>query len=162
MIFGTTRYGVPSRFLRDLPKTSVRPMATDTARQMGVGERRVDRLPSFDRLRDAWTHPQARSGGHAGPDDGGPRSRIEERRYDAPASSRAREEPSHAPGERYVERDPGVDESGHGPLRPGARVSHEKFGTGKLVSVDGGDDPTASVQFPGWGVKRIKLRFLRL
>lgn len=68
--------------------------------------------------------------------------------------------PARSPGERYVEREP-ADVSGEGGLVRGARVMHEKFGVGVIVEVDPGDDPIATVKFSGWGVKRIKARFLK-
>ena len=67
--------------------------------------------------------------------------------------------PPRAPGERYVERDEGAE--GGGAMGRGARVVHEKFGRGVILSVDPGVDPIVTVEFSGWGTKRIKARFLR-
>ena len=137
MIFGTTRYGAPSRFVSDLPRAAVKQIATSPASDM-VG-RFVDRMSQYERPRGAWTHPQA----DRAPDSwerGGP----------GPKSERA-------PGERYVEHD--GDFGGGG---AGRRVKHDKFGAGVIQSLDEGDDPIATVKFSGgWGVKRIKARFLK-
>ena len=71
-------------------------------------------------------------------------------------------EPRREPGERYVERDPDTAATLDGGfvVRIGARVRHAKFGVGVVEDVDGGQDPTVTVQFPGWPKKRIKLGFL--
>ena len=45
-------------------------------------------------------------------------------------------------------------------LRVGSRVRHSKFGVGVVHAIDGGHDPSVTVKFSGWGVKRIKQRFL--
>jgi hypothetical protein len=42
----------------------------------------------------------------------------------------------------------------------GARVRHAKFGIGVVEDVDGGSDPTVTVQFPGSPKKRIKVSYL--
>jgi DNA helicase-2/ATP-dependent DNA helicase PcrA len=46
-------------------------------------------------------------------------------------------------------------------LAPGDKVTHDSFGLGTVVSVDGaGDKAAASVDFGGeYGVKRLVLRF---
>ncbi len=133
-IFGTTRYGLPSQFIADMPSSSVRSGATSAARsraQPGLAELAGRARAAWSQpQRGAWSHPQA--GLRAGP-----------------------AEPTRAPGERYVERD--ADEGGG----RGQAVFHEKFGRGMVVSLDAGDDPIATVRFSGWGVKRIKSRFLR-
>jgi DNA helicase II / ATP-dependent DNA helicase PcrA len=157
MIFGTTRYGIPSRFVADLPKSILRPITTDSARQMFGGfERRVDRAgPTFQRSREPWSHPFNEPGeGSSRPAAFRAQSSGLRPRNDAPPP------PLRSPGERYVEHD-ATDEGEGGVIRAGARVRHEKFGAGTVVSVDHGDDPIATVRFSGRGEKRIKLSFLR-
>jgi DNA helicase-2/ATP-dependent DNA helicase PcrA len=137
MIFGNTRFGVPSRFLADFPSGSVQASMTPAAAselQWRGASREEPQRP-----RGPWTHPMA--GGAS-------------RRPEAPPM------PARSPGERYVEREP-ADVAGEGGLVRGARVMHEKFGVGVIVEVDAGDDPIATVKFSGWGVKRIKARFLK-
>ena len=45
-------------------------------------------------------------------------------------------------------------------LRVGMRVRHTKFGVGQVQSIGSGSNPSISVKFGGWGVKRIKLSYL--
>jgi DNA helicase-2/ATP-dependent DNA helicase PcrA len=151
MIFGQTRYGVPSRFLSDVPASSVKQVATASASLEG---RRFAGLPAPagpPGPRAPWVHPL---------DRGDPLSQLEERPA-RPPTRPSFEAPSRAPGERYVERE-GADEAGdEGALARGARVWHDKFQTGVVVSVDAGADPIVTVRFPGYGDKRIKASFLR-
>src|SRR5262249_34577710 len=119
-IFGTTRWNRPSRFLTELPPEAAEHTATRAASAEAVGARFIDR-PSWndkgryvDREEESeprfrkWRHPQT--------------------------SSQA----SLQPGDRYVDRD-GIDsapgESTKLPLRRGARVKHDRFGEGRVVSV---------------------------
>ncbi len=143
MVFGTTRYGLPSRFLGDLPQASLRPMATS---MMGATAGLREGLgASIARARDVWRHPF--EGGASAP-----RGSI--KRFDPQATQRA-------PGERFVEREdgPSHDDEG-GSFSSGSRVEHARYGQGTIVLLDPGDDPTATVKFRGWGEKRIKARFL--
>jgi DNA helicase-2/ATP-dependent DNA helicase PcrA len=135
MIFGNTRFGMPSRFLADFPSGSVQASMTPAAASEMQWRGSSREEPS--RARGPWTHPM----------DGG-------------SSRRPMAPPPRSPGERYVEREP-VEAPGEGALARGARVMHEKFGVGVIVDVDAGEDPIATVKFSGWGVKRIKARFLK-
>jgi DNA helicase-2/ATP-dependent DNA helicase PcrA len=48
-------------------------------------------------------------------------------------------------------------------LRPGMRVSHEKFNAGKVIKVEGqGDNLMATIFFDQHGEKKIMLKFARL
>jgi DNA helicase II / ATP-dependent DNA helicase PcrA len=97
------------------------------------------------------------------PDRGGPAPRPDRPAGRREAPIRRREEPRREPGERYVERDPEAAAAtldGGMVVRIGARVRHAKFGIGVVEDVDGGADPTVTVQFPGWPKKRIKLGYL--
>ena len=133
-IFGTTRYSLPSQFLSDLPAGSLRQGATSAARARTASGPSLADLAG--RARAAWS-------------EGRPRGAWSHPQDRAPAA------PVRAPGERYVEREDG---GGGG---QGQAVFHEKFGRGVVTSIDSGDDPIATVRFSGWGVKRIKSRFLR-
>jgi DNA helicase II / ATP-dependent DNA helicase PcrA len=143
-IFGSTRWGRPSRFLGDLPPESVDMKAT-----RGVSsqrERYVDR-PAF-------------SGGYAGAHGGVPSWRYPQSAPGARAGA-----PNLSPGERYVERE-FVDESADAddcqvPLRRGSRVRHDRFGEGEVRRVDASGDPSVVAFFPGWGEKKILARFLK-
>jgi DNA helicase-2/ATP-dependent DNA helicase PcrA len=151
MIFGQTRFGLPSRFITDLPRSTVRQGATPALeRQQSSRESGSGSVGSvYARVRaggSPWTHPQERasSGGANSP-------------------GRARAEPERAPGERYVERELDLDQRGgeDGAICVGGRVQHKTFGVGLVMSIDGGGDPVVSVKFSGYGVKRIKAAFLQ-
>ena len=142
-IFGQTRWGRPSRFIGDLPATSVEHLATRSASVRT--ERYIDRndralgsgMSSQSHAGSPWRHPQA-----------------------APPP------PSRDPGERFVDReffgdDHGAPES-EIPLRRGARVRHDRFGEGEVRRVETAGEPAVVAFFPGWGEKKILARFLKL
>lgn len=145
-IFGTTRYGLASRFIGDLPRASVRHDMTAALSSHRVGRPDAGMGAVMGRARAAWSHPQDRAVSDMG------------RSYGSRPSAQA---PSRAPGERYVERDDHGDAGGDGELRVGARVEHKTFGVGVVQAVDAGDDPVVTVKFSGYGPKRIKARFLQ-
>jgi DNA helicase-2/ATP-dependent DNA helicase PcrA len=141
-IFGTTRYGLASRFIGDLPRGSVRHEMTASMAVLG-GSRRgagAGSGPFAPRSREPWVHPQARAAAAMRSPGGGGGGG-----------------PARAPGERYVERDADAG----GAFDVGARVEHKTFGVGTVISADGGQDPTVTVKFPGYAPKSIKARFLR-
>jgi DNA helicase-2/ATP-dependent DNA helicase PcrA len=151
-IFGTTRYGIASRFITDLPRAAIHHDMTAS-----VAGHRVSRPdPSYGgssyggpRQRAPWSHPQERAA--AGMRDA----------YARPGTQ-PQPQPARAPGERYVEADEHTDAGGggEGHLYSGMRVSHKTFGAGIVQAVDPGDDPVVTVKFSGYGPKRIKARFL--
>ena len=104
-------------------------------------DREPDAVRRIDRGIDAgaatrWRHPQAREG-----------------RSDA------------QPGDRYVDHDffdDRPDETAGGRMRRGARVKHDRFGEGKVLSVVSVGEPAVVAFFPGWGEKKILARFLKL
>ena len=54
-------------------------------------------------------------------------------------------------------------DEGSGGLRAGTRVLHPRFGTGKVIAVEGqGPDAKATVRFPIIGDKFIVAKFLTL
>jgi DNA helicase-2/ATP-dependent DNA helicase PcrA len=72
-----------------------------------------------------------------------------------------------APASERVASRPGVKSVGNRPvpaLRPGDRVTHDKFGLGTVVSTDGyGSDAEAKIDFGGeYGVKHLVLRYAPL
>ena len=153
MIFGQTRYGIPSRFLGDVPASSVKQVATASA---SIEGRRFAGLPAPAAPpgpRAAWVHPLDRGDEHA----------QVEARPARPNPGRPSFEPQRAPGERYVEREVERDEdvADDGAFGSGSRVWHDKFQAGVVISVDAGADPIVTVRFPGYGDKRIKASFLR-
>ena len=133
-IFGTTRLGAPSRFLRDLPRDVVHASATSAAK--GAEATRYADAPPRARPSGDFHHPQARP----------------------------RPAPPVAPGERYVdhdEADPSYDDGGVATeLRRGARVRHKKFGIGQVVKTLELGEPAVVAFFPGWGEMKVLARFL--
>jgi DNA helicase-2/ATP-dependent DNA helicase PcrA len=180
MIFGTTRYGLPSRFLTDVPKDVTRPAATSAARgRLEFADRMQRSTATPVSQRSPWVHPQdsARSserGSERVVDRNSERSSERGANMSfafrgaepaRPASTRVPERPpmpERAPGERYVEVDSDVGGGDEMGFRRGSPVRHEKFGRGVIEAIDPGDDPIATVKFSGWGTKRIKARFLKL
>ncbi len=141
-IFGGVRFGAPSRFLADIPRDVIQHRTTEALR--ASPGRFIDRESlARPQPRLAWSHPQARQ-------------RVESPRP-----------PPVLPGERYVERDEATPRWGgaapeHLDYAIGDRVSNKAFGFGRIVALDGGADPTATVDFVGWGRKRVKVRFLEV
>jgi DNA helicase-2/ATP-dependent DNA helicase PcrA len=139
-IFGTTRWGRPSRFIADLPADAVVHKTTRAATQ------RVDPYVQRQSMQQAssapWRHPQA-----------APVSRP------PPAPQR-----EVAPGERFVDREFFSDDASDTtdmPLRRGSRVVHARFGEGEVRKVEVAAEPTVVAFFPGWGEKKILARFLK-
>jgi ATP-dependent DNA helicase UvrD/PcrA len=137
-IFGTTRWNRPSRFLGELPGATVEHVATAA---IGSGERAfgggryVDRGVGTDPPMRPWRHPQA------------------------PAQTNAAQS-----GDRFVDHDFFDDRAGEVTevlLERGARVRHDRFGEGQVLSVISLGEPTVVAFFPGWGEKKILARFLK-
>jgi DNA helicase-2/ATP-dependent DNA helicase PcrA len=156
-IFGTTRLGIPSRFIGDLPPEAIEPMETAAARASGASGRYIDRdqaPTSWKRPRGQsqvpWSHPQADAipGDSWGP---GPSVHLESRRH---RSTEA--------GERYVEYEDSDIPAEAAPLRRGAKVFHERFGRGEVMKVSNIGEPAVVAFFPGWGEKKVLARFLKL
>jgi len=148
-VFGSSRMGRPSRFINDIPADVRRHSQTEAMR---VATRFVDRPPpssgGFDRARAVapWRHPTSA---------GGP-----------PSSARPSSPPPSAePGSRFVDRE-FFDDVPEGEAMPrvkrGMLVKHEVFGEGRVLAVEEASDPKVVAAFPGWGEKRVLLRFLRL
>jgi DNA helicase-2/ATP-dependent DNA helicase PcrA len=144
-IFGTTRWNRPSRFLGELPAAAVKHVVTSalgsSSGGFGGGGRYVDR--------DAGAEPKLGMG----------------RQWNHPQAAR-RWEPARAPepGDRFVDHEFFDDRPADVtdmPLRRGARVTHERFGEGKVLTVVSVGEPAVVAFFPGWGEKKILARFLK-
>jgi DNA helicase-2/ATP-dependent DNA helicase PcrA len=150
-IFGTTRLGVPSRFVGDLPPDAIEHLETPSARAAGQAGRWIDRAPSGGYGQTAptsWRHPQA---GSSPPP---PRARPGGRVQSAPLS--------REPGERYVDYDEAGDVPEGLELRRGMNVVHERFGRGEVLKIVTIGEPAVVAFFPGWGEKKVLARFLKL
>lgn len=145
-IFGTTRLGVPSRFIGDLPKDVIEHLETAAAKTAGTS-RWIDRPSSFSGApsRSFGSTPPRSYGGYTG--------------RESPSRP-----PPRAPGERFVEYDASDAGDAGGDaseLRRGMSVLHERFGRGEVLRVVAASEPAAVVFFPGWGEKKVFTRFLR-
>jgi DNA helicase II / ATP-dependent DNA helicase PcrA len=139
-IFGTTRLGVPSRFVSDLPPEAIEHLETPSARAATGAGRWIDRdtAPTSWRPRastPSWRHPQA--------------------------AERSRGAPAREPGERFVEIDPDAHPLDSVELRRGSMVFHERFGRGEVLKIVTAGEPAVVAFFPGWGEKKVLARFLR-
>ena len=150
-IFGTTRWGRPSRFISDIPEEAVEHLAT---RARGAGpERYIDR-----------------GGGREGSSRGAPQgatSRSGAESWRHPQRVSELPAPARAPGERFVDREffsDAASDMGDSslPLRRGARVVHPRFGEGEVRRIENASEPAVIAFFPGWGEKKILARFLKL
>jgi len=133
-IFGTTRWNRPSRFLGELPPGVAEHIATRAMAGESRMARFVDRDPEREPVARPWKHPQAPSA--SAPD----------------------------PGSRFVDHeffDDRPDDVTDMKMRRGARVRHERFGEGQVVSVVSMGEPAVVAFFPGWGEKKILARFLK-
>ena len=68
------------------------------------------------------------------------------------------------PASERLARRPGMNAAGNRPvpaLAPGDRVTHDAYGLGRVLSVEGrGDDPEAKIDFGGdYGIKHLVLRY---
>jgi DNA helicase-2/ATP-dependent DNA helicase PcrA len=162
-IFGQTRYGLPSRYLGDLPKASVRLGATPAMESQKSLRSTSSFGGSLSPARTGpWTHPQERARAQVASASQGYAARGVS--YPGRPGFQAPQAPERAPGERYVEREIVVDSDAGQEVatgRVGGRVGHKTFGMGVVMSIDEGDDPIVTVKFSGYGVKRIKAKFLR-
>jgi DNA helicase-2/ATP-dependent DNA helicase PcrA len=136
-IFGKTRWNRPSRFLGEMPAgVSVHVGTASMAAAAGApSSRYVDREVEREAVARPWRHPQAAPQA-SGPDPGG----------------------------RYVDHDffdDRTEEVTDMRLRRGARVRHDRFGEGQVVSVASVGEPAVVAFFPGWGEKKILARFLK-
>ena len=141
-IFGKTRWNRPSRFLGELPGSTVAHQATG-ALAAGSAGRFVDRADDTGRRIDSdfegearrpWRHPQA----------------------SAP--------PSPPPGDRFVDHDffdDRTEDVTRSSFQRGSRVKHARFGEGRVLSVADVGEPAVVAFFPGWGEKKILARFLK-
>jgi len=145
-IFGTTRLGVPSRFVGDLPRDAIEHLETAAARSAGAQGRWIDR----ESMAPTSWRPRSSSP---------PPSQTPTTWGDVGARARA---PSREPGERFVDYDAASDVSDSVELRRGMKVVHERFGRGEVMKIVSVGEPAVVAFFPGWGEKKVLVRFLKL
>jgi DNA helicase-2/ATP-dependent DNA helicase PcrA len=108
-IFGQTRYGIPSRFLADLPKASLRSIVTPAAALMQgrnrlLGGAQSEMGPSSFRQRGEWVHPQQRAGASGSYAREGDREFRQPAPYDSGAESGPVRHVERTPQSVYVGR----------------------------------------------------------
>ncbi len=164
-IFGITRLGTPSRFIHDLPPSTVEHLETPAARAAGGQGRWIDRGGSGngDHTQPTSWRPGGRSGSGTGAGTGAGGWRHPQSAPVPAARARGLEAPSaREPGERFVEYEDGGDGAEGVSLRRGMSVRHEKFGRGEVLNVVSVGEPAVVAFFPGWGEKKVLARFLKL
>jgi DNA helicase-2/ATP-dependent DNA helicase PcrA len=140
-IFGQTRYGAASRFLRELPAHHVEELQTGAA---SAQTRYIDR-PDRTQGRFVQKQEPVRE----------PGERYVDREYFDDVPSEETAPPKRAPGMP-------APAAGSGPaLRRGMKVVHARFGEGEVRDVVHLGEPAAVAFFPGWGEMKVLARFLR-
>jgi DNA helicase-2/ATP-dependent DNA helicase PcrA len=149
-IFGTTRFGTPSRFIADMPKGVWEQRTTPRARS-DANDRYIDRP---GRALGALPPGRGVSSLRATPyPTRGPGTREGTREGMRPTP------PPPAPEGRYIE--PEYVDDGEG-IRPGTKVFHPRFGEGQVRKVLELAEPAVIAFFPGWGEMKVLARFLSL
>jgi DNA helicase-2/ATP-dependent DNA helicase PcrA len=165
-IFGTTRWNRPSRFLAELPSAAAEHVATKAATSEATAGRYIDREAWGGRPGDRETW----GGRSADRETWGSRSGSREKQADARSHQWRHPQAtvqtsSLKPGDRYVDNADCVDavsaETSTLRLRRGARVKHDRFGEGRVLSVVSVGEPAVVAFFPGWGERKILARFLK-
>ncbi len=153
-IFGTTRWGRPSRFIRDLPSDVV----------LHKGTRAVGSTPSA--RNETFNSPSQSSNRYI--DRPSANRELVPMPYHQARPVAARQpppQPARESGERFVDReffsDDSSGDSQEESFRRGSRVLHDRFGEGEVRSVMSLGEPAVVAFFPGWGEKKVLARFLR-
>jgi DNA helicase-2/ATP-dependent DNA helicase PcrA len=153
MLHGQTRYGLPSRFLDELPPAVVERVLTRPAQPRGMGGAAAWEGDGWGSGRGA-----SRTGAH-GPGQGGGARRPAPGpvpAWAAPLAARSGPVPGVAGS------DGGAAGNGTG-LRVGQGVRHARFGEGVVVRLAGsGSDARAVINFGAIGTKELLLTVARL
>jgi DNA helicase II / ATP-dependent DNA helicase PcrA len=149
-LFGSPRDNRPSRFIAELPRNLLDRTVTPLY-EISFGQRtRFD-----DRSQD-------RSFDQRPPPSGSSLAWKQREFFNKPAPAPEARKPHAIPGDTYVERDAEVSDYGESvELFPGTRVKHKRYGAGTVKAIHEGVDPSVTVRFPGWGDKKILVRFLQ-
>ncbi len=157
-LFGRTKYLSRSRFIDDLPQDCLTLSGESRPQLAGFTPPRnwqsgATGSPRYDSRSDlpAWTSPGGR---RAAASISVPQER-------APALGRHIDSDAFddLPADDFA--DPSYDAEEEHVVRPGQKVSHKKFGVGRVERVESGTPPTVVVRFAGYGPKRIVATFLQ-
>jgi len=173
-IFGEEDVTEPSRFLNELPLELMHNLSTGpswlgfaespatrqnreaVAAMRGDSPRPVKKTSNYagktynsvDGVREFFKQRTSSGAGQPARGTDGPRGRgVEERRGRGDRGSSSRAGASGSSGD----------------IRVGARVKHEKYGTGVVLRSEGaGDDAKLTISFPGYGQKKFVAKFVSL
>ena len=172
MLFGSTQYNPPSRFLDEIPSELIENIG-QTSRRGGRGSYRQDFRSDGGGRRDGWgsgSPSKASAPSHAVASNGGWESEFRKARrsslgsFDPDDDARDSAAIAHRErvvdaalrsSERAVDSTTGAEKIG---LRIGDDVGHVKFGEGVIVELRGeGDKAEATVRFREVGTKTLLL-----
>jgi DNA helicase II / ATP-dependent DNA helicase PcrA len=144
-LHGEALVGLPSRFLKEIPKEHVEPVSRVNESQGYTASSVGTRYESSGQVRfgsgapSGFRHPQ-------------------ERGKPQPKFTGVKTTPAKRPaGESYVDRSDGDDPN---QILRGARVRHAKFGEGSVLQVEAGRPPKVTVKFDQVGIKTLVASFL--
>lgn len=142
--YGKLEFGNPSRFLREIDSRYLRLVQSDSAvTGAGSGAGAHPLRSSWSAVRPEWDAEEA------------PR-RLSVPPVVAPVPRTLRRvSPSETPSAA-------VGAASDAPVRAGQFIEHERFGRGRVVTVEGrGENAKATVEFQNAGTKQLLLRFAR-
>ncbi|HEX5659239.1 MAG TPA: 3'-5' exonuclease, partial [Polyangiales bacterium] len=143
-LHGESMVGLPSRFLKEIPKEHVEPVSRVSegfgASSAGTRYESAGQVRYGSGAPSGFRHPQERG------------------RPQTPKLTGVKAPPPRRPpGESYVDRSDGDDAN---QIMKGARVRHAKFGEGSVLAVEPGRPPKVTVKFDQVGVKTLVASFL--
>ncbi len=151
--YGKMDFAEPSRFLKDIDPQYLAPDSPDAlpGRSVGLG---TGRSPFFSGDFAAERRPQGLFGGHTEQQE--PLRPFRPQPVAEPAKRLRPLRSAPAP------QTSGASASSSSVLQAGATIEHERFGLGRVLSVEGsGDNAKATVDFRNVGRKQLLLRFAR-
>jgi DNA helicase-2/ATP-dependent DNA helicase PcrA len=142
-LHGEAMVGLPSRFLKEIPKELVEPISrvaeSFTASSAGTRYESGGQVRFGSGAPSGFRHPQERG------------------RPQTPKLTGVKTSPPKRTGESYVDRSDGDDPN---QITLGARVRHAKFGEGSVLGMEAGRPPKVTVKFDQVGVKTLVASFL--
>lgn len=140
--YGKTEFGTPSRFLRDIDSTLIS-LPKDSALRSKVD----NNARGFSTVNRTVINKGMTSSGQ--------RLRSMQSATVAPANQTSSSSSATTP--------PPMMSEGIGGIAVGKAVAHDRFGKGKVISIEGvGENAKAHIQFENSGTKQLLLRFARL
>lgn len=150
--FGQLVQNEPSRFLDELPEQYVDKTFSGSGTKITGGF--TSGGSAFDRMNSGWRKPD-------------PRINDAEKKYGPPPGKKT-DTPSYLPpkaDKKITEHTPSTNfvASNLSDIMVGNKVEHQKFGFGKIISMEGAShNPMAVIQFENNGEKKILLNYAKL